>query len=373
MKINCTKETLINNISQVLKAVSSRTTLPILECILLCADENGFRLLGNDLELGIETSNIEATVSENGSIALVARFFSDIVKKLPDEMVDITVDEQNTTTIACGKSVFTIMGLPGWEFPFLPDVERTEGIEINFAAFRNMILQTNFSVAVDESKAVLTGILFEIKDDFLYMVSVDGFRISCRRTPLENSVPNIKCVIPLKTLNEISRLVPSSSQKNDAVFTAYITDKHIMFEFESCKVVSRLIEGEFIKYDTMFPLDYTTQITADRQELLSGIERVALITSKESKKNPINFKIDNNLLNLESKTDLGMAKDEINITQEGASLEISFNPRYLIDALKAIEEQTVSIQFSTSLSPCVIKPLDNENGKYLILPLRLKT
>ncbi len=367
MKITCTKENMTNNISRVLKAVSNRTTLPILECILLSADENGFKMLGNDLELGIETSNIEAQVSEQGSVALVARFFSEIVKKLPDDTIEINVDEQNTTTISCGKSVFTIMGMPGWEFPFLPAVEPTDGIEIKFSDFKNMIVQTNFSVAVDESKPVLTGILFEIKDNHLYLVSVDGFRISCRRMPLNNPIPDMKCVIPLKTMNEISKFAAG-----DGEFTAYITDKHIMFEFDNCKVVSRLIEGEFIKYETMFPMDYTTMITADRQALLSSIERVALVTSKENKKNPINFKIENDLLTLTSKTDLGMARDELNIEQDGASLEISFNPRYLMDALRAIEENSVNIQFSTSLSPCVIKPPGNDNGRYLILPLRLK-
>lgn len=368
MKINCEKEILLENINIVLKAVSNKTTLPILECILLTADENGFRLTSNNLELGIETSNIETEIYEKGTIALESKIFFEIIRNLPENSVNIETDEKNTVTIKSGKSEFKILGQPGNEFPLLPNVEKNINYLVNSNIIKNMIKQTIFSVATEDTRPVLTGELIEIKNETLSIVAIDGFRISFRRIKAEKTNEHISAIAPAKTLNEIIKIIPD---KNNDIITIYFTDKHILFELENCIMVSRLLEGEFLKYEPIFTDDYTTLIEVNRELLLKGLERATLI-SKDSNKNPVKLKIENNNLVITSNTEFGESYEEVKIEMDGKELEIGFNPKFLIDALKAIDDDTIAMQFMTSLSPCIIRGLDNENYKYLILPLRLK-
>lgn len=368
MQINCSKDILLNNINIVSKAVSSRSTLPILECILLTADTNGFKLLANDLELGIETVSIDAEINEKGSVALDARLFSEIIRSLPDNNVDITSDEKNVTIIKSGKTEFKILGQPGVEFPVLPDIERDVKFETNASALKNMIRQTIFSVALEDTKPILTGELIEFKDDVLNVVAIDGFRVSFRKTIIENIPESKSVVIPAKTLNEISRILPD---KNDYKVTMYFTENHALFELENCIVISRLLEGEYLKYEQMFTDDYKTIIEINRQEFLRSIERAILI-SKESKKTPVKLSIEENKVIITSNTEIGTSYEEVFAETDGENLEIAFNPKFLIDAFKAIDEEKIKIQFINSLSPCIIKGVENVDYKYLILPLRLK-
>lgn len=368
MNVNCSKELLLNNISIVSKAVSSKTTLPILECILLKADTKGFRLIANNLELGIETSNIEAQINEVGSIALEAKIFSEIIRNLPENDISIISDEKNTTIIKSGKSEFTILGQQGDEFPLLPDVEKNNKYEINSHTLKNMIRQTIFSVAVEETKPILTGELIEIKENKLNIVAIDGFRVSFRKTDIDLIEDEISVVIPSKTLNEVSKIL---SDKEENIINLYFTDKHALFELENCTIVSRLLEGEFLKYEQLFTDDFTTSTEINRHEFLKSLERASLI-SKETKKNPVKLDIKDNKMIITSNTELGQSYEEIDADIDGEFLEIAFNPKYLIDALKAIDDDIIYIQFLTPLSPCIIKGKENDSYKYLILPLRLK-
>ena len=367
MKLTCEKQTLINNINIVSKAVSTRTTLPILECILLSADSNGLKMTSNDLEMGIETGYMEAQIIENGLIALEAKMFFEIVRRLPDEgWVLIETGENNVVIIKCGKTEFKIMAQSGDEFPVLPAIEKINEYKLNSNTLKNMIRQTIFSVSVDESKPVLTGELLEIEENSLTVVAVDGFRVSYRNEPLEGDNDNISVVVPSKTLNEISKILP-----NDEEISMYFTDKHVLVQMPECTVVSRLLDGEFLKYKQIFTMDYNTVVKCNRDELLRSLERASLI-SKETKKNPVKLSIEGDVVKITSNTESGTSYDEILVETEGEDISIAFNPRYLIDMLKVIDDHYIFMQFTTPLSPCIIHGEEPYNYKYLVLPLRIK-
>lgn len=366
MYIVCQKDELLAGVNTVLKAVSTRTTLPILQCIFLDAHEEEFKMIGNDLELGIESS-LRATVEKSGSVAIDARIFSEIVKKLPNSDVHIKVDEHQLMTITCEKSEFNIPGQPATEFIQLPQVTKKRPLLISQSVLKDMIHQTIFSIAIEEIRPILTGELFEIKNNCLNIVSVDGYRVSIRQKELADAFDDVSVVIPGKTLSEIQKILGSDEESEVAI---YFTDKHILFEMNNSIIVSRLLEGDFPKYDQIFSSDYETLIKVDRKSMLSSIERAALI-ARESKKSPIKFKIDGNTLAISSNTDLGKVHEEMDIHREGNELEIAFNPRYLIDALKVIEDEEIQLTFTTSLNPCIIKDPVKEAYKYLILPIRL--
>lgn len=366
MHIRCQQETLLNSVNTVLKAVSNRTTLPILECILIETKNDQLILVGNDLELGIE-STISSEVLSQGHVALEAKIFSEIIRKLPNEIVEISVDENFMTTIRCQNSKFQIAGQSGTDFPELPKVEKLQGITLPQPKLKDMIRQTIFSVAQEETRPILTGELLQLKDGGFNMVSVDGYRISYRHTPLSIDNEDTDVVVPGKTLGEISKIL--SGEESDLV-TIYFTDKHVLFDLGGSIVVSRLLEGEFLKYEQSFSNDYETKALVNRKAFLMSIERAALI-SREGKKNPIKIELTQESMIITSNTELGTAREEIQVSLQGKDLLIAFNPRYLIEALRSIEDEEVEIYFISSLSPCIIQPVDGNNFKYLILPIRL--
>lgn len=365
MKILCEKSALLKGVNTVLKAVSNRTTLPILECILLSAEFDNFKLVGNDLELGIE-SNVAAEVVENGCVALEAKIFSEIIRKLPDSKVEIIVNEKNITTIKCAHSEFKIAGQPGDEFPLLPEVDKDKKIIMSQLLLKDMIRQTIFSTATEETRKILTGELIDIHGTSLNIVAVDGYRVSLRRTELSIENENIKVVVPGKTLSEITKIL---SGEDEAEVALYVTDKHILFELGDSIVVSRLLEGEFLKYEQAFSSDFETMITINRKAYLDSIERAALI-SRDSKNNPVKTEIKADKMIITSNTDLGTAYEEVDIEMEGNEMIIAFNPKYIIDALKNIEDERIKITYTSPLSPSVVKPVENDAFKYLICPIR---
>lgn len=368
MVVVCSKEILLNNINIVSKAVASKTTQEILECILLCADTDGFRLISYNLELGIKTANIDAVIEEPGNVAIDAKLFSEIIRSLPENSVRLEVDNKNMTVIKCGKTEFKIMGQPAEQFPELPIVEKNVKYETSALAVKNMIKQTIFSVSVEDTKPILTGELLEINGNDFNIVAIDGFRVSFRNLKSDQSIGNIGCVVPAKSLNEISKILPD---KEDAVLNIYFTENHALFEMDSCIIVSRLLEGEFLNYRQIFMTECNTSVIVDRNLFLSALERSTLV-SKEVKKTPVKLKIDKTNIIITSNTELGESYDEVYAEIDGEGLNIAFNPKYLIDAIKVIEDDNINIQFVSPLSPCIIKGIDSESYKYLILPLRLK-
>ena len=359
MKITCSKSNLVKGVSIVSKAVPSKTTMPILECILIDATTDIIKLTANDMELGIMTE-ISGDIIDRGMIAIDAKIFSEIVRKLPDNEVTIETLDNLQTVITCEKAKFDIAGKPGDEFAYLPIIEKEDSIEISQFTLKEVIRQTIFSISDSESNKLMTGELFDISDNILKVVSL--------KVPLKKSVADRKLVVPGKTLIEISKIL--SGEAENVVSISY-TKNHIVFEFDNTIVVSRLIEGEYFRIDQMLSSDYETKVRINKKELLSCIDRATLLV-KEGDKKPIIINIGDELMELKIKSQIGSMNEEIMITKEGKDLLIGFNPRFLIDALRVIDDEEVTIYLMNAKAPCFIKD-DAESYVYLILPVNFNS
>jgi len=365
MKIVCQKSDLLNSVNIVLKAVSSKTSMPILECLVIDVSDNTIKMIANDMELGIETI-VRGTVVEVGSIAINAKVFSEIVRKLPDSEVTIEVNANYTMNIVCEKAKFNIMGNSSDEFPYIPKVEKTNSITLSQFTLKEIIRQTVFSISDNDNNKIMTGELFDVNEDLLKVVSLDGHRISIRKIKLHDSYPQTKVIVPGKTLNEVSKIL--SGEVSDTV-QIFFTDKHILFEFNDTVVLSRLIEGEYYKIDQMLSSDYETKLEINKKELLSCIDRATLLV-KESEKKPIIIHINDKTLELKINSTIGSMDEEIDIQKEGKDILIGFNPKFLIEALRVIDDEMVNIYFINSKAPCFIKDKE-ESFIYLILPVNI--
>ena len=315
MKLICSKASLLKGVSIVSKAVPSRTTMPILNCILIDASANEIKLTANDMELGIETV-IEGEIVERGIIALDAKFFSEIVRKLPDNDVVIESDDTFQTTITCEKAKFNIVGKSGEDFSYLPYIEKNESISISQFTLKDVVRQTIFSIADNDTNKLMTGELFEINENRLRVVSLDGHRISIRNIELKESYSPLKVVVPGKTLQEISKILTGEAEDMVDIFFA---DNHILFEFDETKVVSRLIEGEYFHIDQMLSSDYDTKVKINKREFLSCIDRATLLI-REGDKKPIILNIQDGSLQLKINSFVGSMNEEIEIEKEGKDL-----------------------------------------------------
>lgn len=363
MQIICKKSDLLNSVSIALRAVSSKTTLPILECIVIQAQEGIIKLISNDQELGIETI-VKGTIVEAGAIAINAKLFAEIIRKLPDSDITFTSDEKFMTLIQCEKAKFNLMGRSHEEFPMLPKVEMNKSIHISDFSLKEIIRQTIFSVSDNESNKIMTGELFEISGDTFKVVSLDGHRISIRKIQLHESYEDIKVIVPGKTLNEISKIL---SGEMDKIVNIYFTDTHILFSFDDTTVLSRLIEGEYYKIEQMLSDNYETKVTVNNKELLNCIDRASLMI-KEVDKTPIVLNFENENLGLKINSTIGSMKEDLDIKKMGKDILIGFNPKFLMDALRVIEDENVDIYLFNPKAPCFIKDKD-ESYIYLILPI----
>ena len=367
MKLICSKSNLLRGVNIVSKAVPTRTTMAILECILIDASTNEIKLMANDMELGIETK-IEGTIEERGVIALDAKIFSEIVRKLPDNDVVIETDASFKTVISCEKAKFNIVGKSGDDFSYIPYIEKNESIVISQFTLKEVIRQTIFSIADNDNNKLMTGELFEINGNLLKVVSSDGLRISLRRIELKNTYPDKKVIVPGKTLNEISKILSGDADKDVNLF---FTDKHILFEFDNTTVVSRLIEGEYLKIDNILSADYETKVKINKREFLSCIDRSTLLV-KEADKKPIILDIKDDVMELKMNSIVGSLDEEIDIVKNGKDLMIGFDPKFLIDALKVIDDEDIEIKLLNPKAPCFIKD-EQESYIYLILPVTFST
>lgn len=370
MHIACDKKKLTENINIVQKCVSARTTSPILECILLIADRKGFRMLANDLELSIETTDIPDTdVYTLGEVALNAKMLFDIIRTMPEGKIDIECDENFVTTIKNGRSNFTISGLDGREFPRPKDIENGIAASIKGDMLKSMIKQTIFSIAAVDYRPILTGELLEFSDRRFNMVAVDGHRIAYRTELIENpGQSGKKIVVPGKALNEISRLA-----EDDEEVCLSFNEKFVKFSLKSCFVTSRLFEGDFIDYANMFTNDYKTSVKINRSVLLNSLERCLLLISRDlTNKGKVVFEITDGIMKINASNSIGEVKDEIDIDFEGDELTIGFSPKYLIDICRAVDEEELNLYFISNLSPCIVKSsIGNEGFNYLVLPVKL--
>lgn len=363
MKIICSKSNLAKGVSIVSKAVPSKTTMPILECILIDASTDVIKLTANDMELGIET-RIDGDILERGILALNAKIFSEIVRKLPDNDIVIETDANNQTIITCEKAKFNIAAQSGEDFSYLPVIEKEDYITVSEFTLKEVIRQTIFSIADNDTNKMMTGELFEIQDNVLRVVSLDGHRISIRKIDLKDFYGQRKVIVPGKTLQEISKIIGGEAEQNvDISFTK----NHIVFEFDKTIVVSRLIEGDYFKIDQMLSSDYETRVKINKREFLDCIDRATLLI-KEGDKKPIIINIGEETMELKIKSQIGSMNEEIEITKEGKDLMIGFNPKFLIDALRVIDDEEVELYFMNAKAPCFIKD-EQQSYIYLILPV----
>lgn len=364
MRFTCEKSILQDGISTVQKAVTGKSTMPILNGIVLQTKGNEIILTGSDIDLSIETK-VRADILEEGSIVIDAKLFGEIIRKLPNDTIHINTIENNSIEILCQKSRFSLIHMNAEDFPVLPNINENMIFSVSQRILKHMIRGTIFATAQDETRPVLTGVLLEINNKNLNLVALDGYRLALRSEELRSD-NTISAVIPGKTLNEVSKILEDDDKNVNITFTP----NHILFSLGETKVISRLLEGEFIKYSSIIPTEFNLKAVAKRSELLHCIERASLM-AKDSNTNLIKLSIEEDNMVITSNSQLGMVREEMSIILQGQSLQIAFNSKYLIDVLKIMEEEEITMEFSSSVSPCVIKNSDINNCTYLVLPVRL--
>ena len=370
MKIICEKEKLQKGLSAVVRGVPTRTTMPILEGILIQTNNNELKLTTYDLELGIEYI-IDCEVKEEGNTVVNAMMFSEIIRKLPDTEISIEVNENKLLVIECEGSLYKLSTMEPEEFPELPKIEVENSIQTDQTVLKNMIRKTIFAVSIEENRPIFTGCLFEVVNNSLNVVAVDGFRMAWFKQDLENATSDFKAVIPGKTLNEVNKIILDSF---DSIKIG-VSKNQAIFEMENCKIVTRVLDGEFLNYANVIPKEWDTRIRVNKNILQSCFERISLISSssvEKEKKYPVKVTVDIGKLTISCANQTGDAKEEIYVSTEGKNIEAGFNPKYFLDALKVIDDEEVYVHFGSSISPCIIRPVDEGDYVYMILPIRLK-
>ncbi len=370
MKFICEREKLLKAINSVVKGASSKTTMPILEGILIQTNDNEIKLTTYDLEIGIEYV-IESEIEEQGSTVVNALMFSEIIRKLPDTQISIVLNENNLLVIECEGSLYKLATMNPEEFPELPKINIENSIQLDQRTLKSMVRKSIFAVSIEENRPIFTGCLFEINENKLNVVAVDGFRLAWTSNFLENKSTNFKAVIPGKTLNEVNKILSDSYD----YIKIGVSKNQALFEMENCKIVTRLLDGEFLNYKSVIPQNWETRIRVNKKDIQECFERISLISAsiaEKEKKYPVKVKIEVGKVTISCTNQTGDAKEELYIETEGKELEAGFNPKYFLDALKVIDDEEIFIDFGTNISPCVIRPIENEDYSYMILPIRMK-
>lgn len=370
MKIICEKENIIKALNSVTKAVASKPTMPILEGILIQTNNTEVKLTTYDLEMGIEYI-IKSEVKEEGAIVVNATMFSEIIRKLPNTEITIYVNENNLLVIECEGSLYKLATMNPSDFPELPQINIENSIQIEQNTLREMIRRTIFAVSTEENRPIFTGCLFEIVNNKLNVVAVDGFRLAWKSKYLQTKVNDFNAVIPGRTLNEINKILVDSFE----TITIGVAKNQALFELENCKIVTRLLDGEFLNYSSVIPETWETRIRVNRQNLLNCFERVSLISSssmEKEKKYPVKVSIDIGKIIISCTNQTGDAKEEMMVSTEGKNLEVGFNPKYFLDACRCIDDEEIFVDFGSNISPCIIRPIEESDYVYMILPIRLK-
>ena len=367
MKFSCEKALLQNAINIASRTVAQKSSIPALEGLLLQTD-TALTISGYNMQTGIRTT-VSADVSAQGEIVLNARLFGDIIRRMPDDVVVFTADDRHMVHLSCGDADFDILGLSAMDYPELPAVEDDYAISVQQKVLRNMIEQTSFAVSTNESRPVHTGALFEIADSGLTMVAVDGFRLAYRKEPLERIEGGaFSFVAPGSALNEVQKICEDSEDLAEVT----LGKRHILFTVGDTQLICRRLEGEFLDYRNAIPRKNPISVTVDTRALINSIDRVSVVIS-DKLKSPVRCIFDHDKVMLSAKTGNGEAKDVCRITGDGNGLEIGFNNRYLIDALRYAPADAVRIELNTGVSPAIIVPVDGQdNFLYMVLPVRLK-
>lgn len=365
MKCNVMQNDLSKAIGIVQKAVSLRTTMPILTGILFEVEKDCLSITATDLDLGIKTS-IECQVIEEGSIVVNSRLISDFVRKLPSKAtIELSTDKFNKMEIKCMKSEFVILCNSADEYPDSTFYNEGESIKINALSLKKLIKYTTFAAAQDNMKPVLTGCLMEINNNMCTFAAIDGYRLSVRKEFIYYQ-GNLNVIIPSKSLHEVFRIIENEEKDIEIV----ISNSHISFIIDETIIISNLLEGEFIKYKDIIKEGYKSKIKIKTSFFRESIERVSLL-AREDKNNLIILSVDNNNLKIESTSEYGNAEENIEVEKEGENIKIGFNSKYILDLLRIVEDEELLINFQGSLNPCIIKIPEKEDFIYLVLPVRI--
>lgn len=365
MNLKFQKAQLVNALSIVMKAVSTKTSSVILESILISASNNRVVLDATDTELSIQTE-VDAVIVKAGGVVLNAKLFSEIVRKFDstESLIELEVDNDFKTTIRCEQAVFNIMGIDPVEFIPMPKIDRDAFISLSQFSLKEVIRQTEFSTAISDINRMMGGELIDVKNNVAKFVTLDGHRMSIRNIELMGEYEDQKCVVPIKSLQEVMRIIDSDTQKNVNI---YFSKDHILFEFDRTLVLSRILDGEFFRIESMLSNDYDTKVNVSRLKLQSAIEQ-SMILIRENEHKPMILDIENGMLKLSVNSSLGFMDAKVNIEKSGSDLKIAFNPKFLVDALKVIDDDFVNIYFTNAKSPCFIRD-DKNTYTYLILPV----
>ncbi len=365
MEIICNQQQLLGAINTVLKAVSAKTSYPILECILIETDNDDIRLTANDNDFCIETV-IPGTVNRAGKIALNARTLSDLVRKLPADDVIITTDERFVTSIVCGKAKFALHGDSGEEFPKPLPYDNSNPIVISQFTLKEIIRQTIFSISDNESQRIMTGEYLEINGNHLRLTALDGYRISIRNVELRGSYDSRSAIVPGKVMNEIGKILSGDMDKDVKIF---FDDRNIILELENTTVHSRLIDGRYYAVDTMINASCETKVTVNKRELIDCIDRASLFV-KESEKKPVILEIFDSYIMISINTQIGSMNEEIMADRDGHDLKIGFTPKFLLDILRVIDDENVTLYMNNSKTPCFLRAND-DSYVYMLLPVNI--
>ncbi len=366
MDIICNKQLLSTAIQQVSYAVAAKSSLAALECILLKAGEGKLALSGYDLELGITTA-VEARVNQPGAVLLSARLLADIVRRMPGDSIAITCQPNHICQLKSGLAEYTLPGLPSGDFPELPRVEgEATAVSLPQCTLRSMLEQVLFAVATTDLKPVHTGVLFDLDQESITLVAVDGYRLALRREQAQINT-QMQFIVPGKTLSDVQKLLAES----ETPLSLLLSKKHIIFDIEGCQVVSRLLEGDFLDYKNAIPKESQTSVTITTRAFMAGVERTSLLIS-EKLKSPLKAVFESESLTLWCSTTMGQAIDQVACQMKGQPVEMGFNNRYLLDALRAADCDELRLEINGPLSPMKLLPPTGDAFLFLVLPVRLK-
>lgn len=369
MKFTCNQQILSKALTTVSKAVTTRTTIPILKGILIKVEsDNILSLCASDLDLSIE-KKIPVSTMEPGSTVVSAKLFNDIIRKLPNEDIEIEEIENNIIVIRCLSSEFVIVGQSPDEFPNIGEVNTENKISMNREILKEMIKKTSFAASIDEAKGIITGVLIEMKEESINMVALDGFRMAVAREAIRNEEEK-DIIISARILNEINKIISEAEEKEN--LSLILDEKKAVFLLDSTKVVLRLLDGNFIKYNDIIPKEYKTRVKVNRIQLLNSIERASLL-AKEGKNNLIKMSFYRDKIIITSRSEEGNVKEEVFIDKEGEDLEIGFNSKYILDVLKVVNDEEIALELNSSISPCLLKPIEGSSYVYLVLPVRISS
>lgn len=371
MKFICEKEKLLIGLNNVSRTSVGRTTTPILDGILITVRKDNILLTTNDSEIGMEYTLEESEIIEEGKVVIDCKMFGDIIRKLPNSDITIYINEKNLLVIECEGSTYKLSTMNADEFPTLPTINVEKTIQLPQKVLKEMIKKTAFAVSVEENRPIFTGALLEVKESKLYLVAVDGFRLALRKTPVFTDSDDFSAIVPGKYLNEVSKNLLDEEE----MIKIGIAKNQALFELHNCKVVTRLLEGEFLNYNNVIPKDKETRIKVNKTNLQNAIERAAIFSissGEKEKKYPIKMFVNLGNVIVSCTSQIGDAKEEVLVETTGKELEIGFNPKYMLDALKAIEDEEVYMDFGSNISPCIIKSTMEDKYTYMVLPVRLK-